>query len=509
MRSKKAFYNIVTKVIAQLCGMVSGLITPKLLIEAYGSASNGTVSAIVQFLSLISFMTLGVAGATRVSLYETLSKKDILGTSRVIKTCERYMHRVGLCLIVYSFILACTFPMLTKTGLPFIEVFVLVLVVSAGLFSQYYFGQTFTFLLQADQTEYIATIFRTIAVIIDLILVVIMVRFKATLIETKFVVAVVSFLTPFLINRYCKKRYCIIKDCEPDPKALSQRKFAMFHSIANVIHEDTDVFLLTLFTDTLTISVYSVYYGVIRNIKQLMQNFTTGLEGAFGSMWAKNEEIQFVRNFNTYEFLMFAFSSVIFTSTGVLIIPFMKLYTHAITDVNYIRPLFAGLVVLAETAFCIRQPYVTIVQAAGKYKETKNGAMVEALINLGISLVLVYSIGLNGVIVGTIAANIFRTVQYALYSSNELLHRSIIEFMKKIVWHIVNSLLIVIIMSSLGRFFVVNTWSQWIIFSCGTVCVSMFVTLLTSIIIYNDEVKRSWCIVRRMVVRNNRDRKGA
>ncbi len=51
----------------------------------------------------------------------------------------------------------------------------------------------------------------------------------------------------------------------------------LFLSIANLIHQNVDLVLLTLFTDAKVISVYTVYYLVVGKIKQLMQIVTTGM----------------------------------------------------------------------------------------------------------------------------------------------------------------------------------------------------------------------------------------
>lgn len=500
-RSQKALYNIITKLLYQAAALVSGLITPRLIIANFGSAYNGTVSSIVQFLGLISFLTLGVAGATRVALYKPLANGDTTAVSRVLKATELFMRKVGLALLLYTAVLAVVFPFISDAPVPKFEVSLLVVIVAAGTFSQYFFGQTYTFLLQADQSEYIATAFRTVACVIDVFLVILFVNLDATMIQLRAAIAVVSVLTPILINTYVRRHYQLITKCQPDKTALSQRSYAMFHSVANMIHDNSGIYLLTIFTDALIVSVYTVYYGIIRNIKQLMQNFTTGLEGAFGNMWAKGEKTQFSRNFRLYEFLMFAFSSVIFTALGLLLIPFIRLYMAGVKDVNYVRPAFAILVVLAETVFCIRQPYVTIVQATGRYKETRKGAALEAGINLAVSLVLVNIIGLEGVVVGTLVANTFRTVQYMLYSYKELLQRKAWDFVKLIGWHLVNSAATVGIYFAVAGIIGQGTWLAWI--ACGflSVIIAGCVTLLTAAVFYRDLLKMSFGVLKRMLSR--------
>lgn len=501
--AKKALLNVVSKFLYQFVALITGLIVPRLIIGMFGSSYNGAVSSITQFLSMISVLTLGLAGATRVELYKTLSKKDVLGTSKVVSATAKCFHRIGYALIVYTVFLAALMPFLLKGEILWYDAVLLVFAISVGTFGEYYFGKAYYLLLQADQCEYIST-FALIAVkIINVIVTIVLIELNSSLVLVKLGGSILMVLYPLFVYWYAKKRYQLIK-CEGDVSVLKQRGSAMFHSIANIVHDNTSVLLLTVFTDAMTISVYSVYYLIVRNIKQVAQNFTTGLEGAFGRMWARGEKDLLKKNFNTFEFLMYSFSSVVFTCTGLLLVSFIALYTKGINDVNYARWGFAVLVTVAEGVFCIRQPYVIIVQAAGKYKETKYGALAEACINLVCSTVFVILFGLNGVIIGMLIANLFRTVQYAIFASRHIIDRSIWSFLKNMVWHIGNTVVIVLLYQLATKGISIETWGSWFICAMIGFAISMAVTGLSAVIFYRKEVKNTWKFVLKVCRRKNK-----
>ena len=112
MRAKKALLNVVSKFLYQFVALITGLIVPKLIIGVFGSSYNGAVSSITQFLGMISVLTLGLAGATRVELYQTLSKKDVQGTSKIVSATAKCFHRIGYALIGYTVILVVLMPFL-------------------------------------------------------------------------------------------------------------------------------------------------------------------------------------------------------------------------------------------------------------------------------------------------------------------------------------------------------------------------------------------------------------
>lgn len=501
MRSKKALLNIITKFLYQIVALVTGLVTPRLILQTFGSSYNGAIASIGQFLGMVSILTLGIAGAMRVELYKTLATKDTLGTSRIVRATEKCFQKIGYALIIYTVFLAIVFPIVLRGQIPAVDAFLLVFIIAIATFGQYYFGQTYYLLLQADQSDYIVTSVHIVVNIVNMLLAVLLIYLNASIIIVKLGSSLLFLLYPFIVSKFVRRKYGLVKDCDGDPSLLKQRGSAMFHSIANIIHDNTDILFLTFFTDTLTMSVYTVYYIIVKNIKQIMQNFTTGLEGAFGNMWVNGETSLFCKNFKTYEFLSYAFSSVVFTSTGILLLPFVGLYTKGITDINYVRLGLAILITVTEGIFCLRQPYVTIVQAVGKYKETKNGAMVEAVVNILISLILVNVIGLNGVIIGTLVANVFRTFQYAFYTSRELLHSSIFHFFGKLLWHIGNTAVILLIYSFISPYLIINSWGTWIVVAMIVFAISMFVTVLSAMIFYRKDLMNAWNFMMRMLRR--------
>ena len=501
MRSKKAALNIITKFISQFVSLVCGLIVPRLILASFGSTYNGAISSIGQIFGVISILTAGLAGATRVELYKTLASEDVDGTSRIIKATELFMHRVGVIILGYTVIISIIYPLFFRGQIAWIEVVLLVVIIASSTFAQNNFGYTYKILLQASQSEYIDTVIYTVLHILNTVVIVIVIKLGSNIFIVKAASAVLFVFYPIFLRYYVRHKFRLRSDCEADMTAIKNRSAVMFHSVANVVHNQTDTLVLTVFTNAMTVSVYSIYYIVLSNVKQMMQNFVTGIEAAFGSMWAKGENELFKKNFDTYEFLMYSFSSVIFSCVGLLLVPFIALYTAGVHDINYIRPGFAIMATITEAVFCIRQPYVTIVQAAGKYKETRNGAIYESIINLVLSIALVYFYGLIGVIIGTLVANLFRTIQYALYSSKNLIHRNIGEFVKKCLWHVLNSALIIIIFEVTIKNIPMETWKGWIIAGIATFSLSLAITVLSSALFYRSELKHSIQIVKRMIRR--------
>ena len=113
-------------------------------------------------------------------------------------------------------------------------------------------------------------------------------------------------------------------------------------------------------------------------------------------------------------------STLLFTVTGLLIVPFVKVYTAQITDADYEAPLFAALICLAYFLSSIRNCNYTLIRAAGHYRQTQAASLIEAVTNLSLSIVCVFRFGLIGVAFGTVAATAFFVVYEMIYFSRNI-----------------------------------------------------------------------------------------
>ena len=236
-----------------------------------------------------------------------------------------------------------------------------------------------------------------------------------------------------------------------------------------------------------TISVYTVYNYVISNLLRILETSIIGFGAAFGNMLAKGEQKLVENNLKISELIVFSFSSVLYSTAAALIVPFALLYTKGVNDANYSQPVFGILITLAGMFSCFRIPYKTIVDSAGHFRQMRNGALLEASLNLIISAILVIRFGLIGVAIGTLVATVFRSVQYARYLSKILVPRSMLCFSGHVF---VNLLVFVATYLSIQLMdFTMNTWTDWIWCATVAVFISTALTVFFDLLLYKAEFK--------------------
>lgn len=500
-RLKKASYSILFLGLYEITVFVCNLILPRMILVAYGSEYNGIVSSITRFLEFISILRVGVAGATRVELYQSLSTDDTKRTSGIVCATEIFMRKVAGIFLLYLAALAIFYPLIVESSYSYLEIASLIIIIGIGTFAQYFFGITYSTLLQADQKLYIYNIIQIVATILNTILSCSLIKLGFSIQIVKFASAIVFTISPIVLNIYVSKYYHLDKKVTPDETALNRKNDVVAHSVANIIHDNTDVVVLTLFTSVKTVSVYTVYGLVMTGLKQLTQVFTSSLEAAFGDMWARNDKERVISFLKEYEYLMGCFVSFVFSCAMVLILPFVSNYTSGVTDVNYIVPLYAVLAVLAQSFYCMRMPYITVVQAIGHYKETKNGAFLEAGINVCLSLLLTWKFGLVGVVIGTLAANVFRTIQLSIYVYTRVIPESLFRVFKIMIWTYSN-----VALSCLVFFFVkwvinleITSWLLWLGGAVIVAAIAIIITIINSLLFYKQDFYNAVKLVKRLV----------
>lgn len=500
MRTKKTMKNLITSILQQFIILLCGLITPRLILNAFGSTYNGVISSANQFLSVINVLTLGITGSTRLALYKTLSENDIVGTSRIMKSTKTYLKKVAFALAIYAVILSLLYPFISHNELSYYQNTLLIIIVSIGSFAHYFFGFSNQVILIADQSNYVINILDIIKTLINTFFVVVLIKLDCSIYIVKLGSAIAFVIAPIVLNIIVKKKYGLITNCEPDNEALKNRSSVAAHSVANLVHDNTDLVILTLFTDAKVISVYTVYNLIAGSMKSLFQCVTTGLEAAFGNMWVKKEITALKKNFEGLEYIIFSLSALLFSCMGMLILPFVECYTSMVTDVQYVRSGLAFLITISMCTYCYRHPYMILVYAVGNYESTKKGAILEAVINIIVSVLLVIFIGINGVIIGTLVANVFRTTQYIIYTSKNILNRPVRNAINKVLWSIGTSVVICLLSYLIkGRLDLAFGWVGWIQQAILTFMVAVLVVLGASYVFYKEDMKQIMVLIKRMI----------
>ena len=487
MRSKKAIKNMTFSLLQKLITIICGFIVPKLIISKFGSNTYGLISSITQFLGYIVLLESGFGPVISSLLYKPLAKKDEQTIVNILVSSERFFRRIAYIFLFYIFILIIIFPTIINKDFNFLFTSSLVIIIACSTFAEYYFGMTYKLFISANQESYIISVIQIITTILNTTVVMILVKMNANIQLIKLISALVFVLRPIIQNIYVKKKYNIDLSKGDKNYKIANKWDGLAQHIAAVVHNNTDVTILTLLSTLGEVSVYSVYYLVINGIKNMIMSLTGGIDASFGDMIAKGEIENLNKKFRYYELFYYSVITIIYSCTLILIIPFIKIYTYQIKDVNYIRPLFGSLLVLAGFSHAIRLPYSSITLSAGHFKQTMKGAWIEAISNITISVILVFKFGIIGVAIGTLVAMIIRTIEFIIHSSKYILYRNIFISFNRIFIVLIELFVVYIIGNIIINYININNYFMFMVVGFILFIISSFVVILINLIFYKDD----------------------
>jgi O-antigen/teichoic acid export membrane protein len=480
-RSSLLKINSVTSLVYQLVTLVCGFILPRLIIGYYGSAVNGLVSSITQFLGIISLCELGMGAVVPASLYKPLANKDNDAISRIIVSSEKFYRKIAVVMIIYVIGLTVFYPMIVK-DFSFFYTSSLIIIIASSTFAQYFFGITNSLLITADQKQYITYCINGGTIVVNLILAYLLIKFECSIQTVKLVSSIIFITRPVLYTLYVKKHYCIDRDIKYEIEPIKQKWNGIAQHLAYTAQEKTGVVVLSFLSSLENISIYSVYFFILHGIRGLIYSVTSSLTSYLGNIIAKEEKETLTYNFLKIEWALHTITILFFSSSAILIVPFVSVYTSGISDANYLVPIFPFLLCAAIGFRCLQMPYNIVVQAAGHFKETQNSAIIEPIINIVLSVALVTWYGLSGVAFGMLVSIIYRTLYLSLYLTKHILYLSVRLLLKRLL---VDALIVLAVVSVCSFIKISHlTYWAWIVMSIKVVTLATIITALLNFMFY-------------------------
>ena len=209
----------------------------------------------------------------------------------------------------------------------------------------------------------------------------------------------------------------------------------LVHNLAGLVVNHTDIMILTLFGSLKIVSVYSVYNMVYSQLSATIQTtFLSAPQSNFGRIFHHDRD-KFNDVYAMFEFVVTVLLFIVVTIAVLMTLPFVSIYTHGVEDVQYINfwlPIMFALILMLNQ---IRIPALMTINVSGDFKETQKGAIIEAVINLTVSLFLYFltPLGLYGLLIGTVCSYLYRTADVIWYTYRRILKCSMGSFVKLLV----------------------------------------------------------------------------
>lgn len=420
MNSKNVLTNLVSSIVLQFVTALSGLILPHFFILCYGSAINGMVSSITQFLSYLALVEAGISAAAIVELYKPLERNDEDERNRVLSAARKFYLQSGVLYLLLLTGLLLVYPIIIGDQVDRLTTVLMILVLAGSNLIDYFILGKYRVLLSADQKISVLNNIQSVGTVLNVIVSIVLMLCRCNVVLVKFAATFIYACRAIFVIAYVKVHYRNVRfDVETPKDALPQRWNALFHQIVGVVCNNTDLILITVCMGSRSLfeaSVYYVYNLAASMFTSLANSLSSAITPSFGKQLASGQKAALKELFDNFEFFYFILIFTVYTCMYNLLLPFVSIYTASVEDAVYFRPGLAVLFTVMGLIQNIRIPSLSMICAAGHYKQTQWRAFAEAVINLTVSVLLIFRLGIAGAVIGTICSYGYRSIDSILYN---------------------------------------------------------------------------------------------
>ena len=430
---KIATINMAFSLLYQVVTMLVGLLLPKIYTETFGSAYNGLNQSISQIISFLSVLQFGISAASIQAMFKPIANEDHNMISAIYHSTSRQYRKMGVFFVAFMVPIVILFPIMVRDEVQYLIVVAFLVFRGLSAAMEYFFQAKYFVLLTADNKSYIIYILNITITLLSTALHLLILFTVKNIVAYQAVVLITTFVRLLVISTYIKKKYPYINIAKhsKDKLDIKSRKDVLLSEIAGLIVDSTDLLILTSFSSLINASIYSIYHFVTAGLGNILSSAREAVFAGMGKTFFTDKE-KFKMKMNLFESLYFILSFYLYSVAIILFKPFIEIYTEKM-DVNYIYAGFPVLFIFAKLIVNLRIPAIICINTAGHFKQVKYYAVIEAIINLSVSLLLVKPLGIYGVLIGTILAGLVRTPLIVWYSHKNILETGVSNYLLKII----------------------------------------------------------------------------
>ena len=427
---KNFIWSLVSTVVSLLLNFVARTVLVKTLGNEYVGV-NGLFSNILGFLSLAE---LGIGAAIGFSLYKPLAENDTKKIQAYINFYRKAYRIIAAVVCLVGLALIPFLPVIVKGGEGIEHLTVIYLIFIFNSVSSYLITYKST-IVSADQKNYKITNINTIVNIITIFFQILVLLFLKNFIIYLLVYAVICLIRNIYVNNYYTiKHYPYLKEKNEERLTKEEKKTIftkiralMYHKIGEVVIYQTDSIIISSMINVTTFGFVSNYLMIINVIRNLINLFFSSIPASYGNLIATGNKDSLLKTFKRFNFIGFWASSFSCTSLYFLLTPFVKIWLGE----DYTIPNEIVLILVVNFYMTVMRIAPHIVRsAAGAYEQDKFSPIIEAVINLVVSIALTYKIGLLGVYIGTFVSAFVPSIWRPVVAYKYVLHERVMNYFK-------------------------------------------------------------------------------
>lgn len=424
MNKKNITKNLLISFLGQIIIIVLGFVLPRIILKNYGSDTNGLTSTITQIFTYLALFEAGISQATKNALFRPINDNDREKMSEIVATSKKQFGRVSLLYGCGVITLAIVLPFILKTDYNYWTIFLIVFFEGLTNSVCFYFINTRSAFLSANGKNYVITSIDVVARVFSYGIKILLALFKVNIVIIQACFFATSLLKLLFYYLYTKKKYPWLKfNSNTTTKKLPDKNSYIVTEIAWTIFSSTDMIVLSIFVSTSLSSVYSVYSMVFMALSGLLNSVYLSINYVLGQTYHKDIN-EYKKIHDIYNSFFMATITILIGAAYVLIVPFVKIYTKDINDEQYLYKWLPLLFSIIQLLSWSRYLPGNLSGIAGYAKPTSIISMIEAALNIVLSIAFVFFLGINGVLLATVISLPIKVIYLNILSEHTILKRN-------------------------------------------------------------------------------------
>lgn len=427
---KNAIFNFGNSLVMNLLKFISRIVFIKYLSSVYLGV-NGLLSNV---LGLLALTELGVGTAIGYSLYKPLADADEEKCKSLMNFYRIAYRVIAVIVLVLGLILLPFLPWFIKDSSGINNLPIIYLIFLTNMVIGYLFSYKRT-LITADQKNYKITPFLTFFSFLTTVTQIISLFIFHNYIIYLIIQVVCTLLENITVNMYINKKYPYLKDIK-HAKKIEKNELKdiktnilalMAHKVGSYVLSATDNLVISKFIGIVTVGIYSNYVLIHSAISNFIYSFINNSTASLGNLIASEDKDREISVFYEMNFVVYCLYGVSSLCLLFVFNPFIELVFGA----EYLLSFkVVVLIVLNYYLVGLNQVPIIFQAAAGAYKYDKFVPLIEAGINLSVSIVLVNYIGVSGVLIGTFVSYLLPLFIKPFVVFKYVLDRNVIVYFK-------------------------------------------------------------------------------
>lgn len=478
MRSKRTLLIFLTDIIPSIIISILGIYKMKLFINILGNNTFGLYQLFCNIILFVALIDGGIYNKVLYLLYKPNVKKDNDSFYSILKAAKRFFNLIGVVFFVICLILSFIIPFFIKDNVfDYLYIQICFLICSLSNIVSYFFVD-YQLFLEVKEKKYIYNVFFQVSKLLQTILEIIMLIKNQNLINILIMHFIIQLLNCLIMKFYVdknSKNRNKIKIKKYNYSFLPYYKNLLIHRISGIFKCSFDTIIIVKLLGLYYGSIYTVYSYIINALNGIIDKLSFSIVAPLGNLIEQKHEKQinlFFELNNMMHFIAITLSVPILFSIN----SFIDIYFCDITTSNILSILFSTLFFVNT----ISQTNNIFLNSTGIFKETAKNRLFSIIINIIVSIVLMYYLGMSGIIIGTIFS-IFITEYILNFIS---INRKILKI--KIYKYFLNNLKFIIIFLFdifisyfLLKNIIIKDIIDWfLVFSIYTILNSLFILIM-------------------------------